>query len=83
MKETATLAVSKSSKDVRAPLPGVVISIAVQCGAEIVPGQELMIIEAMKMKNVIRANRSGSIAAILVTPGQAVQFSDILLEYGE
>jgi glutaconyl-CoA/methylmalonyl-CoA decarboxylase subunit gamma len=70
-------------KHVRAPLPGVVISIAIQAGSEVEPGQELMVIEAMKMKNMIRAGRRGTVASVKVVPGQAVQYSDELIEFSD
>jgi biotin carboxyl carrier protein len=66
---------------VRAPIPGVVISIAVQPGEQVVPGQELCVLEAMKMKNSIRAARAGQIGAVRVIPGQHVKHRDVLMEY--
>lgn len=68
---------------VYAPIPGVLVSIAVQPGAEVIQGQELCIIEAMKMKNAIRATRAGRISAVLVSAGQQVKHRDILMEYSE
>lgn len=66
---------------VQAPIPGVIFSVAVHPGDQVNPGEELCVIEAMKMKNVIRATRSGTIAAVQVSPGQAVQHRDVLIEY--
>ena len=71
------------SKAVRAPIPGVIISIAVQPGADVTTGQELCVLEAMKMKNVIRATRSGKIAAVKVSNGQHVAHHDVLMEYAD
>lgn len=68
-------------KMVKAPLPGVVIAIKVKTGDTVAAGQELLVIEAMKMKNVIRANRSGKIATISVNVGETVQHHDLLIEY--
>jgi biotin carboxyl carrier protein len=64
-----------------APLPGVVIAITAQPGQQIAAGQELCVLEAMKMLNTIRAPRSGRIAAVHVTVGQHVQHNDLLIEY--
>jgi biotin carboxyl carrier protein len=69
--------------EVRAPIPGVIVSIAVQPGDEVDPGQELLVIEAMKMKNVIRSPRGGVIEKIKITQGQTVKHQDILLAYAE
>lgn len=66
---------------VKAPLPGVVISIKVKVGDSVEIGQELITIEAMKMKNIIRAIRPGKIATIAVSIGETVQHQDLLLEY--
>ena len=66
---------------VRAPIPGMVVSIAVQPEQEVVPGQELCVLEAMKMKNAIRATRAGVIGAVRVIPGQHVKHRDVLVEY--
>jgi biotin carboxyl carrier protein len=68
---------------VRAPLPGVVASIAVQPGVAVTVGQELCVLEAMKMQNAIRATRAGTIAAVRITLGQHVRHSDVLFEYAE
>jgi len=72
---------SASAQAVLAPLPGVVAGISVQPGDVVVAGQELLAIEAMKMKNVIRAVRAGSIARVHVAPGQSVQHKQVLVEY--
>jgi biotin carboxyl carrier protein len=72
-----------SSTSVRAPIPGTVLTVLVKSGADVVVGQELLVLEAMKMKNTIRSPRSGKIAMVHVSPGQAVKHHDILLEFEE
>jgi biotin carboxyl carrier protein len=66
---------------VKAPIPGSVLSISVRSGDQVQVGQELCVIEAMKMKNTIRAGRSGTIAQVKVVPGQTVHHHDLLMEY--
>ena len=68
---------------VRAPLPGVIISLTVAPGAAVSVGQQLCVLEAMKMKNPIRATRAGTVKAVHVTVGQTVKHHDPLLEYSE
>ncbi len=68
---------------VRAPLPGVIISLAISPGAAVSGGQELCVLEAMKMKNPIRATRAGTVKAVHVTVGQTVKHHDPLLEYSD
>jgi biotin carboxyl carrier protein len=67
----------------RAPIPGVLVSVSVQPGAMLSPGQEVCTLEAMKMKNVIRSSRSGRVAAVKVHVGQHVKHHDVLIEYEE
>jgi biotin carboxyl carrier protein len=71
----------QASNVVRAPIPGNVLSISARPGARVSPGDELCVLEAMKMKNIIRAMRTGIIASIHVHPGQTVKHQDILMEY--
>lgn len=66
---------------VRAPIPGVILSILVKPGETVAHGQELCIIEAMKMKNAIRAAREGVIQEVLVAPGQTVNHGEALMKF--
>jgi len=68
---------------VYAPIPGVVDSVAVGPGDPVRVGDALCVIEAMKMKNVIRATRAGTVAEVLISPGQHVRHNDPLVELGE
>jgi biotin carboxyl carrier protein len=65
---------------VYALIPGVVDSIAVQAGDAVAVGQVLCALEAMKMKNAIRASRAGQIARLHVVVGQHVRHNDPLVE---
>lgn len=66
---------------VTAPLPGVVKSIRVQRGQTVQAGEDLLVIEAMKMDNAIHAPRAAVIEAVLVTAGQQVAHGEALVEY--
>jgi biotin carboxyl carrier protein len=78
----STLQASANSlKVVCAPIPGVIVSVAAQPGTEVKVGQELCVLEAMKMKNAIRATRAGRIAFVKVSAGQTVKHGDALMEY--
>lgn len=70
-----------SGKDVTAPIPGDVIDIQVAAGQQVRAGQTLCSLEAMKMKNAIRANREGVIAAVHVNEGQTVAYGDVLMSF--
>ncbi|MEA3309557.1 MAG: biotin/lipoyl-containing protein [Chloroflexota bacterium] len=67
------------SGDVTAPLPGVLVAISVQVGDTVTVGQDLCVLEAMKMKNPIRATHTGKVTAIHVTVGQQVPYGAPLL----
>ncbi len=58
---------------VNAPIPGLVVKVLVEEGAEVTEGQSLVILEAMKMENEIRSLRDGVVTKINVTPGQRVE----------
>jgi biotin carboxyl carrier protein len=66
-----------------APIPGIVLSIKVNIGDNVEIGDEICVLEAMKMKNVLRAVRSGKICKINVIPGQQVQHREVLVEFEE
>jgi biotin carboxyl carrier protein len=72
-----------SLRFVRAPIPGVIVSIAVQPPSQVAVGQELCVLEAMKMRNSIRATRSGEIVKVNITSGQHVRHNDILMEFAD
>jgi biotin carboxyl carrier protein len=72
-----------NGETVRAPIPGVILSILVKPGDAVAHGQELCIIEAMKMKNAIRAAHDGVIQEVLVAPGQTVNHGETLMKFAE
>lgn len=82
-KPTTTTTNHPSLKAVLAPIPGVIISIAVQPHTQVIVGQELCVLEAMKMRNSIRATRNGEILQVKVTPGQHVGHHDVLMEFAD
>lgn len=69
-----------SQKEFLAPMPGAVISVSVAEGAKVEVGQELAILEAMKMRNVLRAERPGVIKKVHCKAGQSVQVDQLLFE---
>jgi len=66
---------------VGAPMPGAVVSLAVQGGAQVQAGDLLLTIEAMKMETSIRAERDGTITTVHVQPGSQIDAKDLLLEF--
>jgi len=72
---------SAVGQSVLAPIPGVIIEICVEEGTAVEYGQELCILEAMKMKNSIRANQAATVEKILVSVGQQVSQSQELITF--
>ncbi|MCL4682283.1 MAG: pyruvate carboxylase [Rhodocyclaceae bacterium] len=70
-----------NARHVGAPMPGTVVTVAVQAGQKVGKGDPLVSIEAMKMESMLAAERDGVVAAIHVKPGEAVNAKDLLLEY--
>jgi biotin carboxyl carrier protein len=68
--------------DVRAIIPGRVVSVAVAVGDGVEAGQRLLSVEAMKMENELRAPRAGTVERIAVGPGQTVELGDTLIVLG-
>ncbi len=68
-------------EQVHAPMPGIVLNIAVRPGDHVDFGQRLCSLEAMKMNNAIRSPRDGVIATIHVTEGQTVLHHDLLFTF--
>jgi biotin carboxyl carrier protein len=64
-------------------MPGKVLKLLVQEGQEIDKNQSLLILEAMKMENEIRAEKAGVIAKILVKENQSVESGAVLIEFKE
>ena len=63
------------------PMPGTILSIAVNQGEIVELGQEICVLEAMKMKNSIRSPRQGTISEVAVTPGATVAYGDLLVRF--
>jgi propionyl-CoA carboxylase alpha chain len=78
-----TQSVVEQSKIISSPMPGRIISIAVQEGEEVIEGSELVVVEAMKMQNILRTPRIGIIRKIHVQPGNTVKSGQILIEFQE
>jgi propionyl-CoA carboxylase alpha chain len=73
--------VADSGKAVRCPMPGLVVSIAVREGQEVKAGETLAVVEAMKMENVLRAERDGVVKAIKAKPGDSLAVDAVIMEF--
>ncbi|GAB3947740.1 acetyl-CoA carboxylase biotin carboxyl carrier protein subunit [Spirosoma harenae] len=65
----------------KAPMPGLIVGVSVQPGDVVAKGDNLMILEAMKMENVLKAPGEGTVKAIQVAKGDRVEKGQILVEF--
>jgi len=77
---TGAAAAAAGPAPVVAPMPGMIVRVQAQIGDRVQPGQGLVVMEAMKMENELRATSAGTIRAVLVQPGTAVEKGAVLLE---
>lgn len=68
-------------KEIYAPMPGMVIDIGTNAGDEVVEGQVLLTLEAMKMENIIKATHDGTIEEVLVKKGDKVEKNQLLIRF--
>ncbi|WP_300541079.1 acetyl/propionyl/methylcrotonyl-CoA carboxylase subunit alpha [Maricaulis sp.] len=69
------------AKLVVSPMPGLVVAIDVEEGQDVKTGEPLIVVEAMKMENVLRAETDGTIKAIRVAPGASVAADELMIEF--
>lgn len=72
---------SKKVADLKAPMPGLVLEISVEVGQEVVKGDTLLILEAMKMENVIKSPTDGVIKSISVSQSETVEKNQVILNF--
>jgi glutaconyl-CoA/methylmalonyl-CoA decarboxylase subunit gamma len=73
---------SSGKHEVTAPLPGTILKLNISVGDMVSEGQNLLVMEAMKMENQVQTTKGGEVLAIKVNVGDAVQQDDVLLEIG-
>ena len=71
----------KKVNDIKAPMPGLVLKIEVEPGQDVTKGDSLLVLEAMKMENVIKSPGEGKIKSIRVAAGDKVEKNTVLVEF--
>ncbi len=71
----------KKLKDLKAPMPGLVLSTLVEASQEVKEGDELLVLEAMKMENAIKSPQDGIIESIVVKAGEKVEKNQLLITF--
>lgn len=72
---------SNVAKELKAPMPGLVLKIEVTVGQEVKEGEALVVLEAMKMENVLKSPADVVVKSITVTEGNAVEKNEVLIEF--
>ncbi len=70
-----------TSRQLLCPMPGLVVSIAVEVGQEVKAGEQLCVVEAMKMENILRAERDSRVSAIHAGPGDSLAVDAVIMEF--
>ncbi|KUJ79421.1 acetyl-CoA carboxylase biotin carboxylase subunit [Ruegeria profundi] len=70
-----------TSKMLLCPMPGLIVKIDVEVGQEVQEGQALCTVEAMKMENILRAEKKGVVAKINAGPGDSLAVDDVIIEF--
>jgi biotin carboxyl carrier protein len=71
---------AKVSK-LKAPMPGKVISVAVKAGTQVEIGDPILVLEAMKMENVIKSPTSGAVSSVNVKTGGTVEKNEVMITF--
>ncbi len=69
------------SKYLLSPMPGLLSSLAVAVGQEVKPGDTLAVVEAMKMENILRAERAGVVRELHAAPGESLSVDQVIIEF--
>ena len=70
-----------TSKLLLCPMPGLIVKVNVAEGDEVQEGQALCTVEAMKMENILRAERKGKVVKINAAPGDSLKVDDVIMEF--
>ena len=73
-------ATTQKMGSIKAPMPGLILDILVKVGQEVEKGTQLLILEAMKMENILKAEGEGIVKSIEIKKGDAVEKNQILIE---
>jgi len=82
MRKTAGLRLDKAvDRKLCAPMPGLIVDVPVKPGQQVSAGDPLVIIEAMKMENIVKARTDATIGKIHVASGRSIEKNDLLIEF--
>lgn len=71
----------QAAKEIKAPMPGLIFDIKVKEGDEVKKGDAVLILEAMKMENILKSPGDGTVKAIKIKKGQSVEKNQVLIQF--
>lgn len=74
------VAAENKENDIKAPMPGLIVSVDVKEGQEVKEGEGILVLEAMKMENTLQAPRDGVVKSIAIKAGDKVEKNTVLIE---
>jgi len=81
-RQQVRMAEDAAADELTAPMPGTILAISVKAGDHVQQGQEVCVLEAMKMKNSIKSPREGTIGEVATSVGASVAHGDVLVRFG-
>jgi pyruvate carboxylase subunit B len=78
---TGTRQARHSTEVLKAPMPGMVVRVQARVGESVAAGAGLVVLEAMKMENELKAAADGKVKMVRVSPGEAVEKGQVLIEF--
>lgn len=71
--------ISNKAADLKAPMPGLVVEVAVKEGQEVLKGDKLVVLEAMKMENILKASANAVVKKVIAIKGRTVEKNEVLV----
>lgn len=75
------VAASNKILSIKAPMPGLIIDLKVKVGDEVKTGEPLLVLEAMKMENIIKSPGDGTVKSVKIEKGNSVEKGQVLIEF--
>lgn len=72
---------NNSAKEIKAPMPGLIFDIKVKEGDEVKKGDPVLILEAMKMENILKSPGDGTVKKIKIKKGESVEKNQVLIQF--
>ncbi|MDR7132388.1 biotin carboxyl carrier protein [Algoriphagus sp. 4150] len=72
---------SQALKEIKAPMPGLILELKVKVGDEVKKGEVVLILEAMKMENILKSPGDGIVKAVKVSLNQSVEKNQVLIQF--